>query len=100
MFCTRSVRPIYSSNLTHQSFKPLLREAGLPEIRFHDLRHTCATLLLGKVVHPRIVQDLLGHFQISLTLDIYSHILPGMHTGAVSAMGEVFGRNPEEEGHP
>ena len=50
----------------------------MPDIRFHDLRHTCATLLLGKGVHPKFVQELLGHATIAITLDTYSHILPGM----------------------
>jgi integrase len=65
----------------------LLRRAGLPETtRFHDLRHTCATLLLSKGVHPKIVQELLGHASISITLDTYSHVLPNMQEKAVDAM--------------
>jgi integrase len=47
----------------------ILKRAGLPKIRFHDLRHTCATLLLSKGVHPKFVQELLGHATISITLD-------------------------------
>ena len=53
-------------------------KAGLPHIRFHDLRHTCATLLLLKNVHPKFVQELLGHATIAITLDTYIHVLPGM----------------------
>jgi integrase len=49
--------------------------AGLPYIRFHDLRHTCATLLLTKGVHPNIVSENLGHFSIAITLDTYSHVI-------------------------
>jgi hypothetical protein len=52
-------------NLDKRSFKPLLKRAGLPKIRFHDLRHTCATLLLGRGVHPKLVQELLGHATIA-----------------------------------
>jgi integrase len=63
-----------------------LQSAGLPRIRFHDLRHTCATLLLGEGVHPKIVQELLGHASIRLTLDTYSHYLPDMQEKAVDAM--------------
>jgi integrase len=57
---------------------------------FHDLRHTCATLLLSKGVNPKIVQEMLGHANISVTLDTYSHVLPDMQEVAVAAMDEVF----------
>jgi integrase len=74
-----------------RAFKALLRRAELPETtRFYDLRHTCATLLLSRNVHPKYVQELLGHASIALTLDIYSHVLPGMG-GASSAMEEALG---------
>lgn len=70
--------------------KNVLRKASLPEIRFHDLRHTCATLLLSKGIHPKIVQEILGHSTISITLDTYSHVLPNMQEGAVRAMEGIF----------
>ncbi len=74
-----------------RSFKGLLRRAELPETtRFYDLRHTCATLLLSRNVHPKFVQELLGHASIALTLDTYSHVLPGMG-GAAGAMHEALG---------
>ena len=73
-------------NLSQRSFKPLLNRAELPEIRFHDLRHTCATLLLSKGVHPKFVQELLGHATIAITLDTYSHVLPGMGNQTAVAM--------------
>jgi site-specific recombinase XerD len=57
-------------------FKTLLKRAGLLDIRFHDLRHSSATILLSIGVHPKVVQELLGHNQISMTMDIYSHVLP------------------------
>jgi integrase len=79
-------------NLVKRSFKPLLERAGLPKkIRFHDLRHTCATLLFGRGVHPKIVQELLGHANIALTLDVYSHYLPSIGDQALGAMEEAFG---------
>jgi len=69
------------------SFKRLLKRAELPEkTRFHDLRHTCATLLLSEGVHPKFVQELLGHATISITLDTYSHVLPGMGDQTATAM--------------
>jgi integrase len=65
--------------------------AGLPDIRFHDLRHTCATLLLNSNVHPKYVQELLGHASISQTLDTYSHVLKGMDSGIGGTMDEALG---------
>jgi integrase len=76
-------------NFHNRSWKPLLRRAGLPlSTRFHDLRHTCATLLLLKGVHPKLVQELLGHSSIEMTLDIYSHVLPNMGDAAAGAMDD------------
>jgi integrase len=70
--------------------KPLLKKAGLPDIRFHDLRHTCATLLLTKGVHPKIVSEMLGHSSIAITLDTYSHVIPGLGEAAALAMEDVL----------
>jgi integrase len=77
-------------NLHNRSWKPLLKRAGLPNIRFHDLRHTCATLLLTKAVHPKVVQELLGHASIQITLDTYSHLLPDMGNIAANAMDDAL----------
>src|SRR5215212_9406385 len=68
----------------------ILERVGLPHIRFHDLRHTCATLLLGKGVHPKFVQELLGHATISITLDTYSHIIPAMGDQTRKAIEDVL----------
>jgi integrase len=68
----------------------ILKRAGLPRIRFHDLRHTCATLLLSKGVHPKFVQELLGHATISITLDCYSHVIPAMGDQTRKAMENVL----------
>src|SRR5690606_32057461 len=79
-------------------FKPLLERAGLPSIRFHDLRHSAASILLEMGVHPKIVAEMLGHSQISITMDIYSHAIPGLQKVAVEKMGEaLFGRRAESE---
>lgn len=78
VFATRTGTPINPSNLRKRSFKRLLKKVGLPPVRFHDLRHTAATLLLMEGVHPKYVQELLGHANVSITLDTYSHVLPGM----------------------
>ena len=62
---------INPSNLRNRSFKALLKKAGLPPIRFHDLRHTCDTLLLSKDINAKVVSEMLGHSSINVTLDIY-----------------------------
>ncbi len=90
VFSTRTGNAISCQNLNYRSFKPLLKQAGLPNIRFHDLRHTAATLLLTKGVHPKIVQEMLGHSSISITLDTYSHVLPNIQGEAVKAMESIF----------
>jgi integrase len=91
IFATLRGTPVNPENLVKRSFKPLLRRAGLPEIRFHDLRHTCATLLLGSGVHPKFVQELLGHATIAMTLDTFSHFLPSMGDQTARAMEETLG---------
>ncbi len=65
-------------------------KAGLPRIRFHDLRHTAATLLLLRRVHPKIVSEMLGHSSVSLTLDVYSHALPDMQREAIAALDQML----------
>ena len=86
VFATGAGTPVNPSNLSQRSLAPLLKRAGLPRIRFHDLRHTCATLLLSEGVHPKFVQELLGHATIAITLDTYSHVLPGMGDQTARAM--------------
>ena len=81
---------INPSNLRQRSFAPLLERAGLPQITFHDLRHTCASLLFQRNVHPKFVQELLGHASVAITLDTYSHMLPGMGGQAADAMEEAL----------
>jgi integrase len=90
VFCSVVGTPMSRHNLHNRSFKPLLKRADLPDIRFHDLRHTCATLLFEKDEHPRVVQDLLGHATVSITLDTYSHVLPGMDGEAAAGMEDLF----------
>jgi integrase len=71
-------------------FKAALEAASLPAIRFHDLRHTAATLLLSRGVHVKLVSEMLGHATITLTLDTYSHLIPAMHGDAAAAMDAVL----------
>jgi integrase len=82
---------INPSNLRNRSFTRHLQRAGLPaDTRFHDLRHTCATLLLSRNVNPKVVSEMLGHANISITLDTYSHVLPDMQDKAAKALEEAL----------
>jgi integrase len=67
---------------------------GLPAVRFHDLRHTCAALLLSRNVNPKIVSEMLGHASIAITLGTYAHVLPNMQESAVRALEKVLGCLP------
>jgi integrase len=82
VFCTLEGRHLHPNHVVEE-FKKLLTRAGLPNIRFHDLRHSAATLLLSLGIHPKVVQELLGHTQISITMDVYSHVLPDMQQDAM-----------------
>jgi integrase len=77
-------------NLISRSFVPLLAEAGIPHVRFHDLRHTAATLMAAQGVHTKVVSEMLGHASIGITLDLYSHVTPSMAQQAVTAMENLF----------
>ena len=90
VFATQKGTLVNPTNLRKRSFEPLLEKAGLPAIRFHDLRHTCATLLLSSNVNPKIVSEMLGHATIAITLDTYSHVLPNMQKGAARALEETL----------
>lgn len=89
IFHTASGKPIGPRNLIRHFRKACLK-AGLPQMPFHSLRHTFASLLLSQNVHPKVVQEMLGHSTITLTLDTYSHMLPDMQDGAVSKMNDLL----------
>jgi integrase len=89
VFCTACGTPLNPSKVLER-FKTLLRRAELPDIRFHDLRHSAATILLSMGAHPKVVQEMLGHNQISMTMDIYSHVLPTMQRDIVSKLNDAF----------
>jgi integrase len=71
-------------------FKALLKKAGIAPQRFHNLRHTAASLLLVQGVHPRVVMEVLGHSRISLTMDVYSHVMPTARREAATLMNAVL----------
>ena len=81
VFAARDGRPRDPDAVTHQFVRRAMRE-GLPRIRFHDLRHTHASIALGASVHPKVVQERLGHASVKLTLDTYAHVIPPMHAHA------------------
>ena len=81
-------------------FEKVLADAGLPHMHFHDLRHSAATILLSMGVNIKVVQEILGHSQVSMTLGIYSHVLPGMQAEAMSKMNDLLRKhygNEDEE---
>ena len=91
VFTTTTGCPLHGTNVT-RTFQQLLAKAGLLRQRFHDLRHSCASLLLAQGVHPRVVMETLGHSQIGLTMNTYSHVLPPLQREAAARMDEVLAR--------
>jgi integrase len=83
-------KELISKNLSLAQAKLALL-VHMPPIRFHDLRHTAATRLLGQGVHPKIVQEMLGHSSIAVTLDLYSHVTADMQVSAAAAMDTALG---------
>ncbi|MGA2761404.1 MAG: site-specific integrase [Candidatus Cybelea sp.] len=84
-------QPLRKDPFSSKDWDPIREAAGLPDLNFHRLRHTAASLLLIEGVHPKVVSEMLGHSSISLTLDTYSHLIPTMQAGAADAFDRVFG---------
>ncbi|MCC6958855.1 MAG: site-specific integrase [Dehalococcoidia bacterium] len=91
VFTTTIGTPLDARNVGRY-LRDTLERLELPHQRFHDLRHACASLLLGENVHPRVVMDLLGHSQISVTMNLYSHVMPAMQREAADRLDAVLGR--------
>jgi integrase len=90
---TQLPRGVYSRKLVYRlAAKPLLKRAELPNIRLYDLRHTFATLWLESGEHPKILQEILGHSRISVTLDTYSHVIPHLQREAMGRFGRMFSK--------
>jgi integrase len=93
--------PLDGHNLVERQFKPTLRRAGLPQIRFHDLRHTFASLLIAQGEHPKYIAEQLGHASVQITLDRYGHLMPQSYDHAGERLeAALFGRGAEEQVHP
>jgi len=90
VFTARTGSPLHGPNVL-RSFRRLLKRKGLPSMRFHDLRHACASLLLAQDVSPRVVMETLGHSEIGLTMNTYSHVLPSLQREAADRMDELLG---------
>lgn len=89
--------PMDGINLLKYDFYPTLQKAGVKRIRFHDLRHTAATLLLGNGINPKVVSEMLSHSNVTITLNLYSHVLPHMQHDAAAAMDATL--RQQEDSH-
>jgi integrase len=89
LFCRADGSLLEPGNVTHH-FQATLKKAGLKKIRLHDLRHTAASLHLARGENPKVVQEMLGHSTIAVTMDIYSHVTPALHAAAASKMQVLF----------
>ncbi len=87
VFSNRDGSPFLPNSLTH-AFTATVRRLGLEGIRFHDLRHTHASLMLRQGIHPKIVSERLGHATVGITLDTYSHVTPGLQEAAALSFEE------------
>ena len=97
VFTTSIGTPLEGSTVTHR-FQAALKTAGLRRIRFHDLRHSCATLLLAQGVHPRVIMDILGHSQIAVTMNLYAHVIPAMQKEVAAQMDAILSPPPTGKG--
>jgi integrase len=89
VFATVLGGPIEPRNF-HRRWTELLKKAGIPHTRFHNLRHTFATILLEAGEHPKVVQEMLGHSKVSMTLDTYSHVVPGLKVQAAVTVNNIL----------
>jgi len=96
VFTASTGRPLDHRNV-QRNFRRIVRKARLPRMRFHDLRHSCASLLLAEGVSPRVVMETLGHSRISVTMDTYTHVMPALMRDAAAAMDRSLGHDNEVE---
>ena len=96
VFTASTGRPLDQRNI-QRNFRRIVRKARLPRMRFHDLRHSCASLLLAEGVSPRVVMETLGHSRISVTMDTYTHVMPALMRDAADAIDRSLSRDDEME---
>jgi integrase len=96
VFTSRFGKPLDTSNVLHD-FHEILNNAGLPKVRFYDLRHTHASLLIAEGVHPKKIAERFGHASIKLTMDTYGHLFEGSDRESAERMQRIFGHRNE---HP
>ncbi len=89
MFPSSIGTPLEPRN-SYRHFQEAAKKAGLPKIRFHDIRHTAATLMFKEGIHPKVVQEILGHASITQTLDTYSHVIPSMQEEIKEKINNLF----------
>ena len=98
LFCRPEGGPLDADNLYHRDFKRILKRAGLRQIRIHDLRHTFAASLIKAAHHPKYIQNQMGHYSITVTMDLYGHLMPDLHQGAAKRSKDfVFGNEMATE---
>jgi integrase len=96
IFATSTGTPLDSCNIVKKIFHPALKAAGLHRIRFHDLRHTCASLLINQGESPKYIQSQLRHASIDMTFDRYGHLFPDAGKEAAARMDEALFGNQEK----
>ena len=90
MFTSSIGTPMMPGDLTKR-LQRLLADAGLPRLRYHDLRHGTASLLVGQGIHPRTIMEILGHSTIKVTMNTYAHVAPALQREAATSLDQVFG---------
>ncbi len=95
VFTTTTGTPLHPDNMS-RLFPTILKEAKLPKVRFHDLRHSCATLLLSLGVHAKLVQETLGHSSYQMTMDTYSHMIPALRNEVADRIDEILSTTVNE----
>jgi integrase len=88
--CTHADGSPYQPTFITHEWRRLIKGSDLPRLRFHDLRHAHATHLLASGVHPKVASERLGHSQVGITLDLYSHVMPGMQEDAAAKVDAAF----------
>jgi integrase len=96
VFTTAIGGALRGNHILQRNFAPLCERLGLPRIRLHDLRHTLATLLFVNRIPAKVVQEMLGHSDISMTLDVYSHVLPEMQAEAAESLDNLLGDKDQD----